>query len=154
LRSLQEHIDHTNLFYKNSIEKCSKERNIPLIDIDGGKTIHSWVDYSVRDKSASHRVDRHNLETTLPKIKEYFGSIYGKELAEDIYRDHLSADAISERGLGNITRDDNDTTTIAITIGLWRKINKLRRNPRELQNDILLEAILLLEEKRRLENGI
>jgi hypothetical protein len=33
-------------------------------------------------------------------------------------------------------------------------MNSLKRNPRESPNEIFREAILLLKEKRRLENGI
>jgi len=66
-----------------------------------GRDIHSWLDEPSREYAASHRQFRHDTET-VRLAGELFGSVYGKEIAENIALDHIMADHEEEIKKRNI----------------------------------------------------
>lgn len=61
-----------------------------------GDEIHAWMDEPSGVAGASHRSFRHNL-SSLPTAIQLFGKIYGVEMVENIFLDHLKADSEESR---------------------------------------------------------
>ena len=61
-----------------------------------GDEIHSWMDEPSSVAGSSHRDFRHNL-TSLPVAIQMFQSIYGADIVENIFLDHLKADSEESR---------------------------------------------------------
>ena len=91
MKSLREHQDHTNITYGVMIQDVSDKTDRPLVEIDGGKLIHEWVDGPVSVLGVNHRIERHGIDS-LPTVVKLFGGIYGDELAKNIFLDHIVAD--------------------------------------------------------------
>jgi hypothetical protein len=97
MKSIEEHIIHTNTFYEDWIKRRSIEANIPYELLAGGALIHSWTDYYVRLYGPSHRTFRHVRERDLQDMIDTFKDKFGERLAINIYDDHLSADGLLEK---------------------------------------------------------
>ena len=61
-----------------------------------GDDIHQWIDEPSQIAGSSHRNYRHDLES-MPIAIEAFGKIYGAEMVENIFLDHLKADSEESR---------------------------------------------------------
>jgi hypothetical protein len=61
-----------------------------------GDDIHAWMDEPSRIAGATHRKFRHGLPN-LPTAIQLFGKIYGPEIVENIFLDHLKADSEENR---------------------------------------------------------
>ena len=145
--NIQEHIKRTNKTYKDAIEVREIEIGLDKDSLYGGKEIHAWMDDPVKTLGSNHRSERHNYNRDLPEVIKIFGKRFGEYLTKCIFIDHLSADNISERGQ-NKPRVGG-VTTINIPVSLWSRINVLRLTPKDTQQQIISDAITLLENKRR-----
>lgn len=69
-----------------------------------GDEIHSWMDEPSSISGGTHRKFRHGLED-LPIAIQMFGKIYGEEMVENIFLDHLRADSEEgrKRGISEIS---------------------------------------------------
>ncbi len=61
-----------------------------------GDEIHTWIDEPSQISGGSHRNYRHDLNS-LPTAIQIFGKIYGAEMVENIFLDHLKADSEENR---------------------------------------------------------
>lgn len=61
-----------------------------------GDEIHAWMDEPSRISGGSHRNFRHDLNS-LPTAIQIFGKLYGAEVVENIFLDHLKADSEENR---------------------------------------------------------
>ena len=61
-----------------------------------GDDIHAWIDEPSQVSGGSHRNYRHNLSGLQTAI-QVFGKIYGAEMVENIFLDHLKADSEEKR---------------------------------------------------------
>jgi len=61
-----------------------------------GDEIHSWMDEPSSVAGASHRDYRHNL-ASLPAAIQMFQILYGADMVENIFLDHLKADSEESR---------------------------------------------------------
>lgn len=61
-----------------------------------GDEIHSWMDEPSSIAGVGHRQFRHGIED-LPTAIQMFGRIYGEEMVENIFLDHLKADSEENR---------------------------------------------------------
>jgi hypothetical protein len=57
-----------------------------------GDDIHTWIDEPSQISGGSHRNYRHDLNS-LPTAIQIFGKLYGAEMVENIFLDHLKADS-------------------------------------------------------------
>jgi len=61
-----------------------------------GDEIHGWIDEPSQISGGSHRNYRHDLNS-LPTAIQIFGKLYGAEMVENIFLDHLKADSEENR---------------------------------------------------------
>jgi hypothetical protein len=61
-----------------------------------GDEIHTWMDEPSSVAGASHRDYRHNL-TSLPTAIQMFQNLFGADMVENIFLDHLKADSEESR---------------------------------------------------------
>lgn len=61
-----------------------------------GDEIHAWIDEPSQIAGGSHRIHRHDI-TGLSTAIQLFGKIYGDEIVENIFLDHLKADSEESR---------------------------------------------------------
>ena len=61
-----------------------------------GEDIHSWIDEPSQVAGGSHRDYRHDLSSLQTAI-QLFGELYGVEMVENIFLDHLKADSQEHR---------------------------------------------------------
>ena len=61
-----------------------------------GEDIHSWIDEPSQVAGGSHRDFRHDLSSLQTAI-QLFGDLYGVEMVENIFLDHLKADSQEHR---------------------------------------------------------
>ncbi len=62
-----------------------------------GKDIHEWMDAPVLIAGPGHRRFRHDIKKDLPNAHLVFDSKYGRSMVENIFLDHLIADAPRKR---------------------------------------------------------
>ena len=61
-----------------------------------GDDIHAWIDEPSQVSGGTHRDYRHNLSSLQTAI-QIFGRLYGAEMVENIFLDHLKADSEEKR---------------------------------------------------------
>ena len=61
-----------------------------------GDDIHAWIDEPSQVSGGSHRSYRHDLSSLQTAI-QVFGKIYGAEMVENVFLDHLKADSEEKR---------------------------------------------------------
>lgn len=61
-----------------------------------GDDIHAWIDEPSQISGGSHRNYRHNL-SSLETAIQIFGKLYGAEMVENVFLDHLKADSEERR---------------------------------------------------------
>jgi hypothetical protein len=61
-----------------------------------GEEIHKWIDEPSQVAGGSHRDYRHDLSSLQTAI-QLFGELYGAEMVENIFLDHLRADSQEQR---------------------------------------------------------
>jgi len=61
-----------------------------------GDDIHAWIDEPSQVAGGTHRDYRHNLSSLQTAI-QIFGRLYGAEMVENIFLDHLKADSEEKR---------------------------------------------------------
>jgi hypothetical protein len=61
-----------------------------------GDEIHAWIDEPSQVSGGTHREYRHNLSSLQTAI-QLFGKLYGADMVENIFLDHLKADSEEKR---------------------------------------------------------
>ncbi|MDT8782289.1 MAG: hypothetical protein IAX22_06545 [Candidatus Bathyarchaeota archaeon] len=69
-----------------------------------GDDIHSWMDEPSTVVGVTHRNYRHDL-SSLPIAIQLFGKIYGADMVENIFLDHLKADSEENRQRNKIASE-------------------------------------------------
>jgi hypothetical protein len=69
-----------------------------------GEEIHSWIDEPSQIAGGSHRDYRHDLSSLQTAI-QLFGNLYGAEMVENIFLDHLKADSAENRQKNEVTKE-------------------------------------------------
>jgi hypothetical protein len=95
-----------------------------------GDEIHSWMDEPSAIAGGSHRKFRHSLED-LPTAIQMFGKVYGEDMVENIFLDHLKADSEEERqkGISQITATEpylDETLVAPIKVFHYKRVRNRR----------------------------
>ena len=98
-----------------------------------GEEIHSWIDEPSQIAGGSHRDYRHDLSSLQTAI-QLFSKLYGAEMVENIFLDHLKADSAENRKRNEVIKDGSTNEK------LWSK-----------EDDDYLEKIFLSKSDLEME---
>lgn len=113
-----------------------------------GADIHQWIDEPSQIAGGSHRNYRHDLESITIAI-EAFGKIYGAEMVENIFLDHLKTDSEKNR------KNKKQKQTTAQGAKVWTKeeddylfLNFMEKNDNELEANLKTKTVYSIRKRR------
>lgn len=114
-----------------------------------GEDIHSWIDEPSQVAGGSHRDYRHDLSSLQTAI-QIFGKLYGAEMVENIFLDHLKADSAETRKRNEIKDEGLSNPK------LWSKAeddyledNFLKKSDAELESELDSKTKASIQKRRQ-----
>jgi hypothetical protein len=115
-----------------------------------GDEIHTWIDEPSQISGGSHRNYRHDLNS-LPTAIQIFGKIYGAEMVENIFLDHLKADSEEnrkrEQQLQDNSLDNPNLWTQEDDNFLW--LNFMKKSDEELESELKVKSKSAILKRRK-----
>jgi hypothetical protein len=115
-----------------------------------GDDIHTWIDEPSQISGGSHRNYRHDLNS-LPTAIQMFGKVYGAEMVENIFLDHLKADSEENRK----RKIEQEGEEGAVSPNIWTKdeddyLSKFfsKKTDQELELDLKLKSKSAIQKRR------